>query len=149
MNNNTSCNIKSNLDKNTAKIIETLNNFCYISNEKDVTLNFKSLKLLNKQLSNEFLLEHITNNIDLLLTQNMLFNVHINIKSISILDIDKNKDFIQKASLVFKEKYPGKLDNCYIYEAPGIFSSLYKIIFAFIDKETQKKFKIVDNSTDN
>ena len=147
MNNNTSAYIKSNLEKNTLKLIEILNNFCYISNERDVTINFKALKLINKQLSNDFLLEHIIKNIDLLLTTNNLFNVHINVKSISILDVDKNKLFIQQASLVLKERYPSKLETCYIYEAPGLFSSIYKIIFSFIDKETQKKFKFVETST--
>ena len=147
MNNNTSAYIKSNLEKNTLKLIEILNNFCYISNERDVTINFKALKLINKQLSNDFLLEHITKNIDLLLTTNNLFNVHINVKSISILDVDKNKSFIQQASLVLKERYPSKLEMCYIYESSGLFSTIYKIIFSFIDKETQKKFKFVETST--
>ena len=49
--NTTSSNIvKNNLDKNTSLLIEQLHNFCYISNENDVTLNFKSLKIINKQL---------------------------------------------------------------------------------------------------
>ena len=86
------------------------------------------------------------NNIDFILTKNELFNFHINVKSISILDVDKNKEFIQKASCILKEKYPSKLDTCYIYEAPSMFNNIFKLIFAFVDKETQKKIKIVESS---
>ena len=139
--------VKNNLNNEVAKLAELLNNFCYISsNENDLTMNFKCLKLLNKQLSNDYLLEHLIKNIDLVLTKYSVFNFHINVKSISILDVDKNKDFIQKASIVLKEKYPYKLDTCYIYEAPNMFNNIFKLIFAFVDKETQKKIKIVESS---
>jgi hypothetical protein len=147
MNIASSTNEKNNLNNEALKIAELLHTFCYISsNENDITLNFKSLKLINKQLSNDFLLEHLINNIDLVLTKYNVFKFHINVKSISILDVDKNKDFIQKASIVLKEKYPCKLDICYIYEAPNMFSNIFKLIFAFVDKETQKKIKIVEQS---
>jgi len=142
-----SVSVKNNLNTEAIKIAELLHNFCYISsNENDVTLNFKSLKLINKQLTNDFLLEHLIKNIDLVLTKYDVFKFHINVKSISILDVDKNKDFIKTASIVLKEKYPCRLDTCYIYEAPSMFSNIFKLIFAFVDKETQKKIKIVEPS---
>jgi hypothetical protein len=147
MNIASSTNVKNNVNNEALKIAELLHNFCYISStSNDITMSFKSLKLINKQLSNDFLLEHLINNIDLILTKYDIFNFHLNIKSISILDVDKNKDFIQKASIVLKEKYPCKLDTCYIYEAPNMFSNIFKLIFAFVDKETQKKIKIVESS---
>jgi hypothetical protein len=140
-----STNVKNNVNNEALKIAELLHNFCYVSsNENDITLNFKSLKLINKQLSNDFLLEHLIKNIDLVLTKYSVFRFHINVKSISILDVDKNKDFIQKASIVLKEKYPYRLDTCYIYDSPNMFSNIFKLIFAFVDKETQKKIKIVE-----
>lgn len=147
MNIASSTNVKNNLNNEALKIAELLHNFCYISsNENDITLNFKSLKLINKQLSNDFLLEHLIKNIDLVLTKYNVFRFHINVKSISILDVDKNKEFIHKASIVLKEKYPYRLDTCYIYDAPSMFSNIFKLIFAFVDKETQKKIKIVEPS---
>ena len=139
--------IKNNLNAETMKLSELLQNFCYTSSDgNDITLNFKSLKILNKHLSNDYLLLQLINNIDFILTKNELFNFHINVKSISILDVDKNKEFIQKASIVLKEKYPSKLDTCYIYEAPSMFNNIFKLIFSFVDKETQKKIKIVETS---
>jgi len=139
--------VKNNLNNEAIKIAELLNNFCYISsNENDITLNCKSLKLLNKQLSIDFLIEHIIKNIDMVLTKYNVFKFHINVKSISILDVDKNKEFIKNASIILKEKYPYRLDICYIYEAPSMFTNIFKLIFAFVDKETQKKIKIVEPS---
>ena len=145
MNIASSTNVKNSLNNEALKLAELLHTFCYISsNENDVTFNFKSLKLINKQLSIDFLIEHLIKNIDLVLTKYDVFNFHINVKSISILDVDKNKDFIQKASIVLKEKYPYKLDTCYVYDAPNMFNNIFKLIFAFVDKETQKKIKIVE-----
>lgn len=139
--------VKNNLSNEAIKLAELLHNFCYISsNENDITLNFKSLKLINKQLSNDFLLEQLMTNIDLVLTKYNVFKFHINVKSISILDVDKNKEFIKKASIVLKERYPLRLDVCYIYDAPSMFTNIFKLIFAFVDKETQKKIKIVEPS---
>jgi hypothetical protein len=139
--------VKNNLNTEAIKIAELLHTFCYISsNENDITLNCKSLKLINKQLSVDFLIEHIIKNIDMVLTKYDVFKFHINVKSISILDVDKNKEFIKKASIVLKEKYPYRLDICYIYDAPSMFTNIFKLIFAFVDKETQKKIKIVEPS---
>ena len=35
---------------------------------------------------------------------------------------------IQKASIVLKEKYPYKLDTCYVYDAPNMFNNIFKLI---------------------
>ena len=43
--------IKNNLNAETMKLSELLQNFCYTSSDgNDITLNFKSLKILNKHL---------------------------------------------------------------------------------------------------
>jgi hypothetical protein len=138
--------LNNNLGAQPNKLLaELLHNYCYTTNDNDIIICLKSLKLLNKnKIPYDFLLEHLIKIIDIVLSKNIMFNIHINVKSISIVDVDINQDFIKKASLVLKDKYPYKLENCYIYEAPSIFTSLCKIIFAFIDKETQKKFKIIE-----
>ena len=71
MNSASSTNVKNNLNNEAMKLAELLHNFCYISsNENDITLNFKSLKVINKQLSNDFLLEHLIKIVDLILNLN-------------------------------------------------------------------------------
>ena len=118
----------------------------YQKNKEKIIINYESFKILNTIIDKKVILNHLLYTIETVLNQFELFTVHANIKKLTLLEIDKNKDFIQKASIVLKEKYPYKLDTCYIYDAPSMFNNIFKLIFAFVDKETQKKIKIVESS---
>jgi hypothetical protein len=63
--------------------------------------------------------------------------------SITILHIEKYFGFIKNISEVLKTTFPEKLNVCYIYNAPFIFSKLFNIVGAFIDKKTQQKIQLV------
>ena len=71
------------------------------------------------------------------------FTVYVNMKSISIADVDKHRNYICYISKIFSEKYPNLLYKCYIYNAPYIFEKIFGMIQVFIDKETQTKINIV------
>ena len=63
--------------------------------------------------------------------------------SLSIIDIEKHRIFFIMASKLFSEKYPDRLNKCFIYNAPYIFEKLFSMISMFIDKETQSKIRII------
>jgi hypothetical protein len=75
--------------------------------------------------------------------ENSNFNVHANLKNLTLADIDKHKEFIQNISIILKQKYTNKLTKCYIYNAPFVFSQILNIVSLFIDKETQTKIQLV------
>jgi hypothetical protein len=58
------------------------------------------------------------------------------------LEIDKNKLFIQQMSSILKEKFPDKLNLCYIYDAPYLFKQIYSFLSLLIDKKTLGKIKM-------
>ena len=123
---------------------EILKKLCYIK-EKCLNLNYIYFKYFATKETYPYILNYISNNIDSVLLDNDNVVVHINMKKLSISDIDKHKGFIQYISLYFQEKYPNKLAKCYIYNSPFVFNQLYNIICMFIDKETQKKIELVVN----
>ena len=123
---------------------EILKKLCYIK-EKCINLNYIYFKYFATKESYNCILNYIVKNIDNILLDNDNVVVHINMKKLSISDIDKHKGFIQYISLYFQEKYPNKLAKCYIYNSPFVFNQLYNIICMFIDKETQKKIELVVN----
>jgi hypothetical protein len=84
---------------------------------------------------------HITNNIDCILHNNAYFSVYVNMKGLTIAEVDKHKSFIQNISLFLKQKYPNKLGKCCIYNTPFVFSQIYKFVSLFIDKDTQEKIE--------
>jgi hypothetical protein len=79
------------------------------------------------------------NNIDSLLKISETFSIHLNIKDLTFLDIEKNAFFIFECAPVFKDKYPDKLLKMYIYNSSFIFSQFYKILSNILDKKTKEK----------
>lgn len=87
-----------------------------------------------------YILNHINN---ILLTHNS-FVVHVNMKNLTLLEIDKHMGFLQSFSLFLKTTYENKMAKCYIYNAPFIISNVINMISLFVDAETLKKIEIVD-----
>lgn len=89
------------------------------------------------------ILLHIITNIDTILSEHDGFIVHINMKNLTITDVDKHIKFIQNMSVLLKEKYPNKLTKCFVHNAPFVFSQILNIVSMFIDKETQSKIELI------
>ena len=123
---------------------EILKNLCYIK-ENCVILNYIYFKYFATKENYPYILNYISNHIDSVLLNSNNVVVHINMKNLTIADIDKHKAFIQYISVYFQEKYPKKLSKCYVYNSPFVFNQLYNILCMFIDKETQKKIELVVN----
>lgn len=139
-NNNLSEKIVDKIKK--GKWCDILKGLCSIKENK-VILNYTYFRNVAKDETYVCILNYITNNIDQVLLTNNEFIVHVNMKNLSLTDIDKHKSFIQYISKYLKEKYPQKLAKCYIYNAPFVFSQIYNIVCLFIDKDTQKKIELV------
>ena len=135
---------KSNNSINPIDISYILNKFCYIENENNIIIDHHYFKQYIKITNDSIIsLNHLINQIEIVLKQYDNFNVHLKIKSLTLVEIDKHKDLIAMMSLILKQKFPDKLKNCMIYDAPFIFSSLFSIISSFIDKDTQKKIQLI------
>lgn len=123
---------------------DILNGLCQIK-ENSVMLNYIYFKNIANVNTYGYILNYITNKIDNILYTNNKFIVHVNMKNLTIIDIDKHKIFIQQMSEYLKDKYPQKLSKCYVYNAPFIFTQIFSIVSMFIDKDTQKKIELVVN----
>ena len=121
---------------------EILNGLCFIKNNS-IILNYIYFKHVALDQTYDYILNYITSKIDNVLTENDDFIVHVNMKNLTLVDINKHKKFIQYISRFLKEKYPEKLAKCYVYNCPFIFSQIFNIISMFIDKETQKKIIVI------
>lgn len=124
---------------------DIVNGLCSIK-DNVIILDYTCFKCFGANETYETILNLITGNIDAILKHNETFTVHVNMKHLTMSDVDKHKKFICVLSNYFKEKYPCKLNKCYIHNAPTVFSQIYKIISCFIDKETQKKIHLIQKS---
>jgi hypothetical protein len=128
-----------NLESNEEKIREALNAFCYIKSNNEIIINYETFKILNKIIDKKIILNYLLYTIETVLNKFELFIVHANIKKLTLLEIDKNKDFIYEMSNILKEKFNDKLDSCYIYDSSFIFKQIHQLLAMFVDKKTITK----------
>lgn len=130
---------KLNLTKENLE--ELLHNFCYIKINNEIIINFENYKIIRNQFDNKYILNYLIFVIENALTNFDSFIVHANIKKLTLLEIDKNKDFICEMTSILKVKFNNKLEKCIIYEGSYIFKQIYKLLSLFIDKDTLSKIQ--------
>lgn len=121
---------------------DILSNLCNIKDNK-IIIDYTYFKYFATKETYNIILTLITNNIDFILKTYPMFTVYINMKALTVIEIDKHKTFIQNISCFLKEKYPNKMAKCYVYNAPFVFSQVLNIVYLFVDKETQSKIEII------
>jgi hypothetical protein len=130
-----------NLKLNEDKLNELLNNFCHIKTNNEIELNYKFFKIINTFIDKNYILNYLIYIVENVLVKYQTFVVHVNIEKLTLLEVEKNRDFVQDMSNILKEKFPDKLEICFIYEGSFIFKQIYNLLSIFIDKKTLKKIK--------
>lgn len=121
---------------------EILNNFCYVEKTNEIIINYKYFKILNKMIDHPSILNYLIIVVDSVLKKYDLFTVHVYIENLTILEIEKNKNFIQNMCNTLKERFQDKLDLCYIHDVSFIFKQIYSFLSLLIDKKTLSKIKL-------
>lgn len=129
---------------NENKLQELLYNFCHIKTNNEITINYKYFKTINTFIDKNNILYYLIFIVDNILKSYNTFIVHVNIEKLTLLDIDKNRDFVESMSTTLKDRFPDKLEVCLIYEGSFIFKQIYNLLALFIDKKTLKKIKFND-----
>ena len=130
-----------NLKLNEDKLNELLNNFCHIKTNNEIELNYKFFKIINTFIDKNYILNYLIYIVENVLVKYQTFVVHVNIEKLTLLEVEKNRDFVQDMSNILREKFPDKLEICFIYEGSFIFKQIYNLLSIFIDKKTLKKIK--------
>uniref|UniRef100_A0A6C0KX38 CRAL-TRIO domain-containing protein n=1 Tax=viral metagenome TaxID=1070528 RepID=A0A6C0KX38_9ZZZZ len=124
---------------------DVLNNLCFVvENTNNIMLDYRYFKCFVQKEHWDNVFNYFYKTIETVLQNHNTFNVHVYIKSLSMMDIDKCYSFIGKISQIMKDAFPDKLGSCYIYQASFIFSQLIKIISKFVDKKTKEKIKLIE-----
>ena len=120
-----------------------LEKICYI-NDNEFYINYPHFKLFANTDTFNIITEHIINNISKILKTCESFIFHFDVKGISLKDIDKYYNYCVYLSIIMKEKFPDKLQKCYVYNSTELFKILYSGFSIFIDKKTRNKFQFID-----
>lgn len=132
------------------QISKTLNEillaFCNSNDENEIILDYRYFKILSNLncVHYDSIIQHVIDVIRTTLEKKDNFIIHVCLKSLSLTDIDKYYQFICKISEILKTTFPDKLEKCFIYKAPFIFSQVFTIISVFVDKKTLTKIELVN-----
>jgi hypothetical protein len=121
---------------------DILNSLCKV-NENSMYLDYIYFKYFATKETYGILTNYIMSHINNILLAYDAFTVHVNMKTLTVLEIDKHMTFIQSISALLKESYSNKMNKCYVYNAPFVFSKVLKLVSLFIDPETQQKIEVV------
>ena len=123
---------------------EIYDGLCNIHHE-NIRIDYLYFKHFASKETYSLIYTLITNKIDSILKNNNNFTIYLNMKSLSLSELEKHMDFIHYISKLLRDKYPNKLLKCFIFNAPFVFSHLFNIISFLIDKETLSKIELITN----
>lgn len=109
----------------------------------DIYFDYKILKVIGNELTFQSIINHIHTVVKGIFEDSPFTNIVVNLKSLALKDVDKFKNFICNLIQIFSDEYPDRLQKCYLFKTPGIFSQIYNIISFGVDKETRQKVQIV------
>ena len=111
--------------------------------DNSIIIEFKFLKYFSMPVTHDLITSHMDQITSDITAKYETFNVHLNLQSFSIADADKHSSYCKSINAYFAEKYPDKLNICYVYNASFVFETIFKIAKVFIDKDTLEKLVLV------
>jgi len=126
-------------------IFDVLPYFCFQDETYSdiIYIDYRYLKINMSKDNYTSIINYIISVFEKSLLTNDMITYHIFVKSLTLSDIENHYNFICDLTLILREKFPDKLNKCYIYKAPFIFSSLLSIISNYIDKNTFNKIQLI------
>ena len=124
-------------------ISEILSYVSFIVRENEMVLDTRYFVLIASPETYNIILESVICKIVKILENYQTVIVHLNMKTFTLTHVDKHYSFIKNICILLQERFPDKLEKCFVYNATFLFSQLFKIVSKFIDKKTQKKIELV------
>ena len=119
---------------------DIMRNFCCIINKNELAIDFKYFKFIAQADTYNMIIQYIINTIQVILQDNSNVNLlHINLKSMSLLDIEKHFTFIKNLSEA--TDFTNHIVQCNIYQSGFVFNKLLSAIFLCLDKDTRIRIK--------
>lgn len=120
------------------KIMEILTGFVYIK-DNCLIIEPKYLKYYATIHTYDIIVNYMDELLTVLLFKYDTVNMHINLQSLSLVDLEKHNQFCKYLTTFFSEKYPDKLHKWYVYNVSFMFEAIFNVIKHYIDKVTLNK----------
>ena len=122
---------------------EILDHFCLVYQKNEFLIDIRYFLLIANSDTYNVIINYVVQKMEDILKTNETVLVHLNMMSFTLTHIDKHYSFIKNVCIFFQEKFPDKLEKCFVYHASFLFSQLIKILSKFVDKKTREKIVLV------
>jgi hypothetical protein len=119
-----------------------MKHFCVVK-ENTVFFDYLYFKSFANKNTYSIILQMVTSSYDTILSKYPMFNLQINVNGITFSDIHLHRKFILFIAKHLKQRYPQKLNQCFIFNAPKSFVRIYRLISLFVDLDTLKKIHVL------
>jgi len=128
---------------------EYMGRFCYVVQENHIVVDYSvfnaRIKKMDINMGNMFI-GYMIRVFQQVLEQYSLMTVHVNLDSFQLLHVERHYEFFWGMSSTFQSTFPNsKLETCYIYNVPVLFSALLTCLTSFVDKDTKSKLRQVSS----
>ena len=120
------------------QIMEILTGFVYIK-DNSLIIEPKYGKYFGSVHTYDIILNYMDQLMTILVSKYDTINMHINLQSLSIVDLEKHSNFCKYLTTFFSLKYPDKLNKWYVYNVSFMFETIFNVIKHYIDKVTLNK----------
>ena len=120
-----------------------LNSFCRIDPNNQIVIDYRYFKLIAFNENYDLFKFFIVDKINKVLSITDKITLHVNLETISLIDIEKHSTFLIHLAKYMSENYPDKLDKGYIYNSGYLVHSVYNILIMVLNKETRHKILFV------
>lgn len=108
-----------------------------ITNSNNIILQINLFRILFNSDFYEHFIEHIKNKIEIIITNNDIFYLHIDISSFILSDLLYYDKILKFAQLL--HEFSNKLLNIYIYGSSFVFTNLISMINSSLNSDITKK----------
>ena len=119
-----------------AELNNIMNNLCRVRNTYEIMIDFKYFKLVAKPDFYDTIIKYLVATIKYVLHTQHRAVLHINLKSMSLTDIDKYRTFISQIS--YEQNILPSINSINIYNTGSIFATLINVVLGFLDKNTKQ-----------
>ena len=120
------------------KFMDILTGFIYIK-DNCLIIEPKYGKYFGSIHTYDIILNYMDQLMTMLLSKYDTINMHINLQSLSLVDLEKHSQFCKYLTTFFSQKYPDKLHKWYVYNVSFMFETIFNVIKHYIDRVTLNK----------
>lgn len=115
-------------------------------NTNNIYIDYTAFKLYANPENYEKIIIHILQIFDILVNENIYFEIHLNLKSFTVSSAERHKTFIElfsKECLKSHTKYSSKISKIIVTNTPSVIDFISKIFNPWIDPELKDRFYFI------